>query len=77
MTKKILLAAAILGIFFFTLKTKKQISDKEYALQVLDQYIRYYCPNAGTCTRKKALQRLRADWPHIYNLGFSVLEENE
>mgnify|MGYP001588824693 FL=1 len=77
MTKKILLGITILGIFFFTLKNNKQISDKEYAAQVLDQYIRYYCPNAGICTRKEALRRLRADWPHVYKLGFSVLEENE
>lgn len=77
MTKKVLLASLVLGIIFFRLLTKKQISDKDYALQVLDQYIRYYCPNAGTCAREKALERLRLDWPNVYKLGFSVLEENE
>ena len=53
------------------------VTKEDYAIQVLDQYIKYYCPNAGTCTRKKALERLRRDWPHVYRLGFSILEENE
>jgi len=77
MNKKILLLTAILGIFFFALKNKKQISDKDYALQVLDQYIRYYCPRDGDCSRKQALTRAKRDWPEIYNLGFANLEENE
>jgi hypothetical protein len=77
MTKKILLATFILGIIFFRLSTEKQISDKEYALQVLDQYIRYYCPRDNVCSRHQALARMQRDWPHIYKLGFSILEENE
>ena len=74
MTKKILLGITILGIFLFILQNKKQINDREYAIQVLDQYIRYYCPNTGTCTKEKALLRLKRDWPHVYNLGFQILE---
>ena len=77
MNKKILLLTAILGIFFFALKNKKQISDKEYATQVLDQYIRYYCPKDGVCSHRQALDRMQRDWPHIYKLGFSILEEYE
>lgn len=77
MTKKLLLAIVILGIFFFTLNSKKQVGDKEYATQVLDQYIHYYCPHDNICSRRQALDRMRRDWPHIYKLGFSVLEENE
>ena len=77
MTKKILLGITILGIFLFILQTKKRISDKDYALQVLDQYIRYYCPRDNVCSRRQALARMQRDWPHIYKLGFSILEENE
>lgn len=75
MIKKILLAIIFLGIFIFAFTAKKQTGEKEYATQVLDQYIRYYCPNAGTCTRKKALSRLKSDWPHVYKLGFQALEK--
>lgn len=56
---------------------QRKVTEKEYAARILDQYIRYYCPNAGMCTRKKALERLQRDWPHVYKLGFSILEENE
>ena len=77
MIKKLLLVIIILGIFFFTLNSKKQVSDKEYAAQVLDQYIRYYCPRDNVCNHRQALIRMQRDWPHIYKLGFSVLEENE
>lgn len=57
-------------------KIKNAATKEEYATQVLDQYIRYYCPHAGVCSREKALSNLRRDWPHVYKLGFSVLEEN-
>lgn len=77
MTKKILLAVFILGIIFFRLSTKTEISDKDYALQVLDQYIRYYCPRDNICSHRQALTRMQRDWPHVYKLGFSILEENE
>lgn len=77
MIKKLLLVIIILEIFFFTLNSKKQVSDKEYAAQVLDQYIRYYCPRDNVCSHRQALIRMQRDWPHIYKLGFSVLEENE
>jgi hypothetical protein len=77
MTKRLLLAIVILGILIFMLNSKKQISDKDYALQVLDQYIRYYCPRDGDCSRGQALARAKKDWPEIYNLGFFILEENE
>ena len=73
-----LVITAIIAVFAINLiKIQQSVSDKEYAAQVLDQYIKYYCPNAGTCDRKKALERLRRDWPHVYKLGFSILEENE
>ena len=74
MTKRLLLAIVILGIFIFMLNSKKQISDKDYTLQVLDQYIRYYCPRDGDCNRKQALGRIKKDWPEAYNLGFYMLE---
>lgn len=77
MIKKILLGITILGIFFLILKNNKQISNKEYAFQVLDQYIRYYCSRDNICSHRQALNRMQRDWPHIYKLGFSVLEENE
>lgn len=77
MRKKLLLAIVILGIFFFSLTSQKQISDKEYAAQVLNQYIRYYCPRDGDCTREQALARTKKDWADIYDLGFFLLEENE
>lgn len=77
MRKKLLLAIVILGIFLFSLTSQKQISDKEYAAQVLDQYIRYYCPRDNVCSHRQALIRMQRDWPHIYKLGFFVLEENE
>lgn len=77
MTKKLLLAIVILGIFFFSLNVKISISDKEYSALVLNQYIRYYCSRDGDCSRKQALNRAKRDWPEIYNLGFSILEENE
>ena len=70
----------LLIIIFLAVKAVKiqnAVTKEEYAAQVLDQYIKYYCPNAGTCTRKKALERLQRDWPHVYKLGFSILEENE
>lgn len=77
MRKKLLLAIVILGIFFFLLNSQKQASDQEYASQVLDQYIRYYCPRDGDCTKKQALARAKKDWAEIYDLGFFLLEENE
>lgn len=57
--------------------TQTKITEKEYAGQVLDQYIKYYCPTAGTCARKKALEKLRRDWPHVYKLGFQALENDK
>jgi len=51
------------------------ISDKEWASQVLDQYIRYYCPTSGICNRKNGLERMRRDWPRIYLSGFNILED--
>jgi|GEM_PF-5798000 len=56
---------------------QRKVTEKEYALQVLDQYIRYYCPKDGVCSHHQALARMQRDWPHIYKLGFSILEENE
>ncbi len=67
----------IVSIAMNAIRTQRQVSQKEFTTQVLDQYIKYYCPNAGICDRKKALGRLRRDWPHVYSLGFSILEENE
>jgi len=70
----------LLIIIFLAVKAVKiqnAVTKEEFAAQVLDQYIKYYCPNAGTCDRKKALERLQRDWPHVYKLGFSILEENE
>ncbi len=58
-------------------KIQNAVTKEEYAAQVLDQYIRYYCPNSGICDRKKALERLQRDWPHVYALGFSILENDE
>lgn len=75
--KTLLLTAISLVIIFLavnTVKAQRTVNQKEYTVQVLDQYIKYYCPNAGTCTRKKALERLRRHWPHIYKLGFQILE---
>ncbi|MBI5357157.1 hypothetical protein HZB78_06135 [Candidatus Collierbacteria bacterium] len=68
----IIIAAAINAI-----KTQNRVSQKEFTTQVLDQYIKYYCPNAGTCSREKALSSLRSDWPQLYSRGFSILENNE
>lgn len=59
------------------IQTQRKVTQKEYTTQVLDQYLRYYCPAVGTCTRKKALDRLHRDWPHVYQLGFQVLEDAE
>lgn len=55
---------------------QRSVTDQEYATRIIDQYIKYYCPNAGVCSRKKALERLRRDWPHVYKLGFQILERD-
>lgn len=75
--KTLLLAAISLVIIFLAVnavKVQRTVNQKEYTIQVLDQYIKYYCPNDDTCTQKKALERLRRDWPHVYKLGFQILE---
>jgi cell division protein FtsI/penicillin-binding protein 2 len=73
----IVLLITIVYLAVVTAIDQRKVTEEEYAAQVLNQYIKYYCPNAGTCDRKKALERLRLDWPHVYRLGFSILEENE
>lgn len=50
-------------------------NNQVFATNVLGQYIRYYCPHSGLCTRKKALIRMKTNWPHIYRLGFQELRE--
>lgn len=72
----ILLFIALL-VAIRAIQTQRKVTQKEYTAQVLDQYIRYYCPAVGTCSRTKALDRLRRDWPHVYQLGFQVLEDAE
>lgn len=67
----------ILLLSLHAVRIQRTVTPKEYATQVLDQYMKYYCPTSGICTRKKALQKLRRDWPHVYQLGFQVLENDE
>ncbi len=55
-----------------------EINDqKRFTSEVLEQYIRYYCPNAGVCRESQALERMNREWPHVYRLGFQVLEHEE
>lgn len=61
----------------FALLKNSAIQEKEYAMQVLDQYIKYYCPQSGTCTRRQALRRIRKDWPAMYNLEFNILDDEQ
>lgn len=72
----ILFIAVLIVLAVAAVGRQQSVTDREYAAQVLEQYIKYYCPNAGTCTRKKALERLRRDWPHVYELGFNILEKD-
>ncbi len=73
LTILIIVAAAAVN----AVAAQRRVSQKEFTAQVLNQYIKYYCPNAGVCSRKKALEGLKRDWPHVYKLGFQVLEEND
>lgn len=70
----ILFIAALIPLTVSAVRRQQSVTDQEYAAQVLDQYIKYYCPSAGVCSRQKALRRLRRDWPHVYKLGFQILE---
>ena len=64
------LGIAVAVSFVWIQRSRDAAEPKLFTLKVLDQYIKYYCPNSGTCTRKNALRRMKRDWPHIYRLGF-------
>lgn len=78
MNHRFLFLVIALTVFFLWINRSRDAQTPEFfATKVLDQYIKFYCPQAGTCTRKDALSRMRREWPHVYRLGFQVLEQDD
>lgn len=71
------LVIAITAFFLWTNRSRDAQTPELFATKVLDQYIKFYCPQSGTCTRKDALSRMHREWPHVYQLGFQELEQDD
>lgn len=65
----LLLAVLLLQTF-----AEPRLSLKEYTARVFNNFEKYQCSHEGICGIQKSLSYLHKKWPHIYNLGFSILE---
>lgn len=79
MTQKQIIIVILLSLSLIALKLlhRPAASETEFASQVLDQYIRYFCPRDGICDHSQGLKSLRLAWPNVYQAGFSILEDEK
>jgi uncharacterized membrane protein len=73
----IIILLIIIFLAVAAIKVQKSVTKEEYAAQVLDQYIKYFCPRNNICSQKAALNNLRLSWPNVYQAGFSILEDEK
>lgn len=74
---KTLILISFLLIIVSRIVFKPDLSPANYTARVFSHFERFHCAHSGICGTSKSLSYLQKKWPHIYNLGFSILENDQ